>query len=174
VLREQPRVALVSSLRGRIDAAGAPLPATLQTAPAFAEDVCIGGPPLVSWLAEHTHNFIGEPSCILARRADLLALGDGLMSLGGCLIHWFGDLALYANLLQNGDLALLATPLCAVRVSAEQFSQQGRDTPGIGRQGLDDLRRSLRELGWQRPGDDRGGCRSRRWPRWRTVSKWIC
>jgi GT2 family glycosyltransferase len=154
VLREQPRVALVSSLRGRIDAAGAPLPATLQTAPAFAEDVCIGGPPLVSWLAEHTHNFIGEPSCILARRADLLALGDGLMSLGGCLIHWFGDLALYANLLQNGDLALLATPLCAVRVSAEQFSQQGRDTPGIGRQGLDDLRRSLRELGWQRPGDD--------------------
>jgi GT2 family glycosyltransferase len=154
VLHEHPRVALASSVRERIDATGAPLPATLQTAQAFTEDVCIGGPALVSWLAEHSHNFIGEPSCILARRADLLALGDGLMSLGGCLIHWFGDLALYANLLQNGDLALLATPLCAVRVSHEQFSQQGRDTPGIGRDGLDDLRRHLRELGWQRPGDD--------------------
>ena len=143
-----PGIAMAASRRRRIDARGQPLADILVTAAPFDEDVQIDGKALVSLLAEQTLNFIGEPSCVLCRRADVLALGDRLMSLNGVLIHWVGDLSLYAKLLQRGDLAFVARPLVDFRVSTEQFSQQGRDMPGIGQQGHEDFRQQVRELGW--------------------------
>ena len=143
-----PNVVLASSRRQRIDGDDAPLPDIHATSFPFAGDVVLDGPELLSFLADHTINFIGEPSCVLCRRQDLLEIGDQLMMLDGRLIHWVGDLALYAKLLHRGNLALLARPLTRFRVSREQFSQAGRNKPGIGDQGHEDFRRGVRAMGW--------------------------
>lgn len=144
----RPEIALVSARRQRIHASGFNLPDTVHTARLFERDVLIDGPELVGFLGNHTVNFIGEPSSVLCRRADLLAFGDRLMDLGGVPIRWFGDLALYAKLLRHGGLAFLDRRLSSFRVSNQQFSHIGRNRPGIGDKGRDDFRRSLRELGW--------------------------
>ncbi|WP_039445791.1 glycosyltransferase family 2 protein, partial [Xanthomonas vasicola] len=155
-IERNPGTAMASSRRVRIDDDGQPLPDILATCFPFADDVLIDGPELVSFLADHTINFIGEPSCVLARRADLLALGNELMALNGKTIHWVGDLAIYVKLLRHGNLAMLASPLTQFRVSSAQFSQGGRDQPGIGDQGHEDLRQGIRQLGWRREtGDNR-------------------
>ncbi|NIK00705.1 GT2 family glycosyltransferase/glycosyltransferase involved in cell wall biosynthesis [Xanthomonas arboricola] len=155
-IERNPGTAMASSRRVRIDDDGQPLPDILATCFPFDEDVLIDGPELVSFLADHTINFIGEPSCVLARRADLLALGNELMALNGKAIDWVGDLAIYVKLLRHGNLAFLASPLTHFRVSSAQFSQTGRDQPGIGDQGHEDLRQGIRQLGWRREtGDNR-------------------
>ncbi|UXA51024.1 glycosyltransferase [Xanthomonas prunicola] len=155
-IERDPGTAMASSRRLRIDDDGAPLPDILATCFPFADDVLMDGPELVSFLADHTINFIGEPSCVLARRADLLALGNELMTLNGKAIHWVGDLAIYVKLLRHGNLALLSSPLTHFRVSSAQFSQAGRNQPGIGDQGHEDLRQGIRQLGWRREtGDNR-------------------
>ncbi|MBN0002343.1 hypothetical protein JTL74_34410, partial [Pseudomonas aeruginosa] len=56
--------------------------------------------------------------------------------------------------LQRGDLAFLSRPLTRFRVSRQQFSQIGRDQPGIGEQGHADFRLAIRELGWYRQAGD--------------------
>ncbi|MDR5172037.1 glycosyltransferase [Methylobacillus flagellatus] len=150
----EANVTLASSRRQRIDGDGEPLPDILPTCFPFSGDVLIDGKELVSFLGDHTINFIGEPSCILARRDDLLAIADELMSLNGTLIHWVGDLALYAKLLQRGNLAFLAKPLTKFRVSSAQFSQVGRDQVGIGDKGHADFRKAIRDLGWYRTSGD--------------------
>lgn len=154
VLQNDPSVVLASSRRRRIDSEGQCLPDILATAYPFAGDVLINGAQLVSFLAEYTINFIGEPSTIMCRRADLLPMGDQLSVLGGKRILWVGDLALYVKLLRQGMLAMLAEPLTDFRVSSEQFSQVGRDRPGIGEQGHADFRQAIRELGWYRENQD--------------------
>ncbi|QLF92471.1 glycosyltransferase [Pseudomonas sp. ABC1] len=154
VMENEPDIVLASSRRQRIDEHGEPLPDILASCFPFAGDVIIDGKELVSFLADHTINFIGEPSCILARRDDVLGIADQLMSLNGKAIHWVGDLALYAKLLQRGNLAFLSTRLTRFRVSRQQFSQQGRDQPGIGAQGHEDFRQAIRDLGWYRASGD--------------------
>ncbi|MBO9790129.1 glycosyltransferase [Xanthomonas phaseoli] len=155
-IERNPGTAMASSRRRRIDDDGVPLPDILATSFPFAEDVLIDGPELVSFLSDHAINFIGEPSCVLCRRADLVALGDTLMMLNGKPIHWVGDLAIYVKLLRHGNLAFLASPLTHFRVSSAQFSQAGRDQVGVGDQGHEDLRQGIRQLGWRREhGDNR-------------------
>ncbi|QBG83665.1 glycosyltransferase [Xanthomonas oryzae] len=155
-IERNPGTAMASSRRVRIDDDGQPLPDILATCFPFADDVLIDGPELVSFLADHTINFIGEPSCVLARRAHLLALGNELMALNGKAIDWVGDLAIYVKLLRHGNLAFLASPLTQFRVSGAQFSQAGRDQVGVGDQGHEDLRQGIRQLGWRREtGDNR-------------------
>ncbi|MFN3581380.1 MAG: glycosyltransferase, partial [Pseudomonas sp.] len=147
-------LALASSKRHLIDSKGQLLPDILATTFPFKEDVVLDGPSVVTFLADHTVNFIGEPSCVLCRRADLVTLGEDFSSLNGRVISWVGDLAMYANLLQRGNLALISQALSFFRVSREQFSQLGRDKPGIGNQGHADFRNSIRELGWYRDTQD--------------------
>ncbi|WP_411269293.1 glycosyltransferase [Phytopseudomonas dryadis] len=156
VMEREPDIALASSRRRRIGEEGEPLADILHTCFPFASDVVIDGKELVSFLGDHTINFIGEPSCVLAKREDLLQIADQLMSLNGTLIHWVGDLALYAKLLQRGNLAFLSRPLTNFRVSTSQFSQAGRDQLGIGEKGHADFRKAVRDLGWYRgSGDNR-------------------
>lgn len=143
-----PNIALASSRRCRVDEQANLLPDIMATCFPFSESVVIDGKQLVSFLADHTINFIGEPSCVLARRIDLLKIADQLMSLNGKLIHWVGDLALYAKILQRGNLAFVAKTLTKFRVSTQQFSQIGRDQPGVGEQGHADFRQAIRDLGW--------------------------
>lgn len=69
-MEREPGVGLASSRRQRIDEQGEPIPDILATYFPFTGDVIIDGPELVSFLGDHTINFIGEPSCVLARRED--------------------------------------------------------------------------------------------------------
>ncbi|MHA6494558.1 glycosyltransferase [Pseudomonas borbori] len=150
VMEADPSVALVSSRRRLIDEEGNPLPDILATVFPFREDVLIDGPGLSSFLADYTVNFIGEPSTVMCRRSDLLEFGEQMAVLNGVRITWVADLALYVKLLQRGHLGMLAKPLTDFRVSREQFSQLGRDTPGIGEKAHADFRQAIRDLGWYR------------------------
>lgn len=151
-MEADPGVALASSRRRRVDEEGNPLPDILATLYPFAGDALIDGGDLISFLAEHTINFIGEPSTVLCRRDDLLDFTEGLSVLNGTRITWVADLALYVKLLRRGNLAMLAEPLTDFRVSREQFSQKGRDQPGIGEKAHADFRQAIRDLGWHRDG----------------------
>jgi len=154
VMEADPSVTLASSRRRRIDEEGNPLPDILATVYPFAGDTLIDGGDLISFFAEHTVNFIGEPSTVLCRRDDLLDFKEGLSVLNGVRITWVADLALYAKLLRRGNLAMLAKPLTNFRVSREQFSQAGRDQLGIGEKGHADFRQAIRDLGWYRTNED--------------------
>ncbi len=147
-----PDIALVASRRRLIDAAGRPLADELATSFPARDDLRVHGADLVAFLADHTINFIGEPSAVLCRRAALLPFGEDLGVLDGTRIAWVADLALYVKLLHGAALAMLARPRVAFRISREQFSQVGRDRPGIGERGHDDLRQAIHALGWH-PGE---------------------
>lgn len=155
VMDADPRIAIASSRRRRVDEKGNPLPDILATVFPFRDDVVVNGEDLISFLGEHTINFIGEPSTILCRRSDLLDFGDEISVLNGVRITWVADLALYVKLFKRGHLAMLARPLTDFRVSTEQFSQSGRDKPGIGEKGHADFRQAIRDLGWLRSGENR-------------------
>ncbi|WAB89704.1 glycosyltransferase [Pseudomonas citronellolis] len=155
VMCEYPDVALVSSRRRRIDGEGRHLPDILATAFPFSGDVLVDGSELTSFLAEHTINFIGEPSTVLCRREPVAVFGEQIMSLNGVPIRWVGDLAFYVKLMHGARLAMLAQPLVDFRVSRDQFSQVGRDQPGVGEAGHNDFRQALRDLGWHAADSDR-------------------
>lgn len=153
VLTQDERISVVGSRRLLVDELGAKLPDNAATVPLFDEDVVIHGKDVVSFLGDVTLNFIGEPSSIMFRRDDyhpICAEHGGLFKLGGQYIEWVADLAVTVKLMRRGDLALLHEPYSAFRVSKEQFSQQGRDQPGIGEKGHENFRRMIRELGWYR------------------------
>lgn len=154
VMEADPGVILASSRRQLIDEEDNPLPGIPATVFPFASDVLIDGGDLLGFLADYTINFIGEPSCVMCRREDVLGLGEQLMDLGGKRIGWVADLALYANLLHRGNLAMLAEPLTSFRVSIWQASQAGRDKPGLGDKGHADFRQAIRDLGWYRTNED--------------------
>ena len=150
VMQAHPQVALAGSRRQLIDEHGHSLPDTSATVFPFGGDVLLDGKSLTSFLAEHTFNFIGEPSTVMCRRSDVLAFGEGLSALNGVKITWVADLALYVKLLQRGHFAFLSAPLTRFRVSRMQFSQIGRERPGVGNEGHANFRRIVRELGWFR------------------------
>jgi len=152
VMQDDSGIAIASSRRRRVDEEGNPLPDTLATVYPFRDDVVINGEDLISFLADHTINFIGEPSTVLCRRSDLLDFGDELSVINSVRVTWVADLALYVKLFKRGHLAMLARPLTDFRVSRDQFSQLGRDKPGVGDKGHQDFRQGIRDLGWYRSG----------------------
>lgn len=158
VLSQDDSLSVVGSRRLMVDDDGEPLPDNIATIPLFDESVIIHGKDVGSFLGDVTLNFIGEPSTIMFRRRDYesIAAGEhgGLYSLGYQPISWVADLAMTVKLLRLGDLAFLHEPYAQFRVSRDQFSQQGRDQPGVGEKGHSDFKRMIRELGWYRAKDN--------------------
>jgi len=150
-----PGLALACARRHLIDERSGLIRDELATAFPAAEDVLIEGQDLIDFLADHTLNFLGEPSSAMCRRAQLLEFGDRLPFLGDTRIAWVADLALYVKLMRHGPVALTCRPLLGFRISRHQFSQHGRDTPGIGEKNHEAFRQAIRELGWYRGGDTR-------------------
>lgn len=149
-----PEAALVASRRRLVNEAGGAMPDGFANAFPRERDLVIDGADLVDYIAHQTRNFIGEPSAVMCRRTDLLPMGERLSWLGERKVTWVADLALYAKLLRQGPLVMLSRPLVDFRVSRLQFSQAGRDRPGIGNPGHEALRTGLRELGWVREARD--------------------
>ncbi|WP_236236364.1 glycosyltransferase family 2 protein [Pseudomonas faucium] len=150
-MQRHPEAALVSAKRVVVDEADKVVGETIVTIFPFAEDVLIEGEQLVSFLGEHLYNFIGEPSCVMCRRQDVLAFGDDLMCLDGEVMHWVGDLAIYVKLLRQGDLVMLKETLGCFRISESQWSQVARTAPEVRTAPYERFREVLRGLGWVRP-----------------------
>lgn len=149
-----PGLSLVTARRQLIDENDRQLPDTYATRFPFQESTVVRGWELTSFIGEYTFNFIGEPTSVLCRRADLLDFGDSIFGLMGQHIDWLGDLAIYAKLMRQGDIAMLNETLTSYRVSSYQFSQGGRDDYS-GPQAFHKLfRRLLLESGWVRASAD--------------------
>ncbi|RDD93903.1 glycosyltransferase [Acidovorax sp. BoFeN1] len=154
VLDQHPHVSIASSRRQVIDETGASQPDIAATLFPFHQDVLIDGADLTSFLADWTLNFIGEPSTVMLRRAQLLPLAGGPFSLDGEPVYWLGDMTMHVQLLRQGHLALLEQPLSCLRISAEQTSHTGRINPGIGKERYAYFQRTIRAFGWQRDQDN--------------------
>lgn len=150
-MERDPGIALASSRRTLIDEKGNALGPALAFASPFVMDVLIDGPQMASFLADHVINFIGEPSCVLCRRDDLLQIGEQLMSLNQQIMYGLGDLALYVQLMQLGHLVLLAEPLSCYRLSSERTSELMRDDERYGAAAIQRFTAAMRALGWCRP-----------------------
>lgn len=156
VMHDSPDIKIVAATRKRIDANGTLLADNIYTAYPFGKNVVLNGPELVSFLAQHPSNFVGEPSAVMCRRDDLLAFGQDVMSLNKVLIWGLGDLAIYAKLLRQGNLAMLARPLSYFRVSDQQSSEVFRKDQTLPREGHANFYRIPSELGWVRPDEFNG------------------
>lgn len=150
ILDEFPGVSLVSSRRKIIDENGLTLPDMPASLRPFKGDFFINGNDLVSFFADYTLNFIGEPSCILFRRAQLLPEKDYLFSLDGDIMYWLGDLTMYLKLLRLGYIAMLEKPGACFRISTEQVSHTSRITPNIGDGIYKKFSEKIKKLGWYR------------------------
>jgi len=126
-IESSPANRLASSRRTRIDEEGKPLVDINATAFPFGCDVAIDGADLVAFFADYQVNFIGEPSAVLCYREDALAFGEELFNLGGEPMPFLVDVALYVKLLRLGNLAFIAEPLAAFRVSENQSSKRAND-----------------------------------------------
>lgn len=115
VLEQNSDIALVTSWRRVIDEQGLPLPDILETMHVFDNDVRLHGSDLISLLAEWPVNFIGEPSTVMFRRAQLIDCQPNPCALGGVTIRAINDLVMYVNLLRQGHLAFLHEPLSYFR-----------------------------------------------------------
>lgn len=146
-------VTLVSSRRRRIDEQGNVLPGNHAYAFPFDGDSLISGQDVINFVADYTVNFIGEPSCALVRREDILALlNEGLYVINGVRTGNYGDLVMYIKLLRQGDLIMLTEPLVDYRVSAQQYSQHVRNRLAMQDNGVfaghQVLCQAVRDLGW--------------------------
>lgn len=122
VLERHPDVTLVSAYRRLIDERGEFLPDTFNK-PLAEMDVRLRGHDAATLLLARRQNLIGEPTCALFRRRDLIGVRPAPMSFAGRQAPMNGDVAMWLTLLSKGDLALLAAPLSRFR---QHEAQSGR------------------------------------------------
>ncbi|MEH0873330.1 glycosyltransferase family 2 protein [Pectobacterium cacticida] len=126
-IENNPNITIATCCRRRIDENDVILSDIPATAAPFPDDFIIRGETLISYLADYPLNFIGEPTCILCRKADLIAIGENFFMINGMEIPFLGDLSLCINLLRKGNLAFISETLADFRISHEQVSQKARN-----------------------------------------------
>ncbi|WP_397449130.1 glycosyltransferase [Pseudomonas sp. NA-150] len=149
-LEQHPEISLASSHRQFIDEHNNFLPDTLSTRFPFAQSTILDGKELLFFLGQQPINFIGEPSSVMCRRTDVLALGAELMSLKGQLLSDLADLSLYVKLLRLGHLAMIDRTLSCVRISQQNYARRAQDTISTKRPSHELFQRQIGELGWFR------------------------
>lgn len=153
-MQSSQTIKLATSRRNRINEQDEILPDSVMTMALFSQDVIIHGTELVSFLGAFPYNFIGEPSVVMCRRSDLLALGSYLTEFDGVAIRGLGDLVLYTKLLRRGNLAMLAQPLSSFRVSTQQYSHAARQDLQTNKDMVALFRKLCRDIGWTRTTTD--------------------
>ena len=80
--------------------------------------VRVDGPATLGALSGRAFNFIGEPSCVMFRREEYLAIGESPSALSGRNFVGLGDLALWVNLLGEPprDFGYIADTLVLYRL----------------------------------------------------------
>ena len=116
--RQAPDIALATSRRRRIDAAGRALPDQPATVPIVGGDNLIEGRTLANAMVMAGLNSVGEPSTVLFRRADLAP--PGYFGFAGAEGHGIIDMATWTALLLKGDAVYLRDALSSFRIHAGQ------------------------------------------------------
>jgi len=125
---DDPGVSLATSRRAVIDANGvlrADTPATTSITNATGT---IAGRELGDLALVNSQNFIGEPTTVMFRRADVAPEAKGIFTWGGKSYHCLADLALWLRLLARGRAFYSATPLSEYRIHPGQEQR----SPGLG------------------------------------------
>lgn len=122
VLEKHPEVMLVASQRGIIDSGGRILPSPyanlLQIRGSFG---IFAGELTGQAIMTSNCNFIGEPSAVLFRRADLK---DQYWRADCRGYQTISDVVMWLELLEKGDIAVFREPLSYYRRHADQEGQQ--------------------------------------------------
>lgn len=121
VFQEHPQVKLVTSRRGVVNEEGRLLKQWDMPFEIKEPYQIFSGDELAVMTLRKGANFLGEPSAVLFRRADLQhhywhADSNGYLTLS--------DVAMWLELLENGDAAIFAQPLSYYRKHMEQEGRQ--------------------------------------------------
>ena len=127
---EDPAVRLATSRRAVIDAAGSPRADTPATTAIMGATGTVDGRELGDLALVNGLNFIGEPTTVMLRRADVAMEPGGLFTWNGKPYHCLADLCLWLRLLAGGRAFYSATPLSEYRVHPGQ-EQRAADM-GVG------------------------------------------
>jgi len=131
-----PGVTLVTSQRKCVDAEGNELPATLASRALSQIDAELEGGECANTLVRSGINFIGEPTTVMFRKRDLVHVQPHLMSFGGMVGRGAGDVAMWLNLLGQGNAFYISEALSTFRV---HYGQRQND-PAIHLAGLESWR----------------------------------
>ena len=122
ILRDNPKVTLVTSQRNFIDAEDNKIDDIELRYKMEINDDCIG--LTGNWVGYNTltksANFIGEPSATLFRREDLKHHYWRAESKG---LYTISDVAMWLELMEKGDLVIFRDPLSSYRRHEEQEGQ---------------------------------------------------
>lgn len=119
--RRDPDATLVFSRRQRIDGDGTPLPDDHHTEALAVHDCVFRGEALAGAVIALQSNFIGEPTTVMYRRADLAWIRPHYATFDGHDdIRVVGDIAAWHNLLSQGEAVYLARPLSRFRIHPGQ------------------------------------------------------
>lgn len=127
-LEEAPDASMAAGRRRPIDGDGNLLDDAILGPPLASDSTCLRGAAVIAEIAESGTNKLGEPTVMLVRRNDLLALSEpDVMSLFGQRLAGIGDVGLALHMLSRGDLAYVADPVAFFRLHPNQ-NQRG---PGV-------------------------------------------
>lgn len=123
--RSAPDARLAVGRRRPINAAGQFLDDNLLGPPLASNSGLYRGTLVIGHILTSCFNFIGEPTCMMFRRADALDIAESnVMSLFGRICFGAGDIALALHLLSRGDLAYIAQPIASFRHHPGQTQRQ--------------------------------------------------
>lgn len=119
--RRTPDARLAACQRLPIDEQGNLLDATALGTPLALQSTGLSGQAVIAEIVDSGINTLGEPTVMLFRRDDVLAMGEpDVMSLFGRRCAGIGDVGLALQLLSRGDLAYVAKPVAYFRRHAGQ------------------------------------------------------
>jgi len=151
-LRDHPDVTLVTSHRDLIDAGGSLLPPKSFSERPVGRSSIISGRSAIARLLSQKLNFIGEPSTVMFRKADIETAAPDFWSLGGINFQGNGDVTVWTNLLAQGDLLYLTETLSQFRHHPQQSSQD-RGVLRLAQVAWPRIAAGASELGLYRPGE---------------------
>ncbi len=119
-LKQFPDVTLVTSYRKRINAHGEFLADEDYNQKIAEEDTLIDGASAIGKLLGERMNYIGEPTTVMFRKADIEKTRPDIFSFGGRTALRNGDVTMWVNLLSKGDLIYFTEPLSFFRIHSKQ------------------------------------------------------
>lgn len=149
ILTQYPSVTLATSHRIVINSQGNNLgDFPFNTKPIESSGI-INGSYSLSILAESYVNYIGEPSTVMFRAADMKVFGDNLFSVCGYTVPWNVDMGMWQKLLSLGDFAYVTRSLSKFRRHPQQEQALQKDSELL-RRSYEILSRQAYRLGFEK------------------------
>jgi predicted SAM-dependent methyltransferase len=121
-LRDHSDVTLVTSHRLLIDKQGKLMDEIPASRRMVAEDSRVSGAWLIDQMLRNQQNYVGEPSTVMFRRADIGQIAPDFWTLGGINFMGNADVTVWLSLLAQGDGIYLTESLSRFRQHPNQTS----------------------------------------------------